>query len=61
MPPRVEYRLSELGKTLRPVIGVSRDWGVQYKAMIVEEKMPQGRLLSFRRRATRRERDAAES
>jgi DNA-binding HxlR family transcriptional regulator len=32
IPPRVEYSLSELGETLRPVIEVMRTWGESYKA-----------------------------
>ncbi|MDR2946189.1 MAG: helix-turn-helix transcriptional regulator [Candidatus Adiutrix sp.] len=31
VPPRVEYHLSELGGTLRPVIEVLWEWGLQYK------------------------------
>jgi DNA-binding HxlR family transcriptional regulator len=32
VPPRVEYSLSELGETLRPVIEVMKQWGESYKA-----------------------------
>jgi len=28
MPPRVEYRISDYGQTLMPVIGVLQDWGL---------------------------------
>lgn len=28
VPPRVEYALSELGRSLRPVIEAMRDWGI---------------------------------
>lgn len=28
VPPRVEYALSELGLSLRPVIEIMRDWGI---------------------------------
>lgn len=31
VPPRVEYRLTELGHTLKPVIAAMLDWGVSYK------------------------------
>jgi DNA-binding HxlR family transcriptional regulator len=31
VPPRVEYSLTELGKTLEPVLLNLRDWGDQYK------------------------------
>jgi DNA-binding HxlR family transcriptional regulator len=27
IPPRVEYKLSEYGKTVLPIIGVMADWG----------------------------------
>lgn len=37
VPPRVEYRLSELGITLRPVIDVLGDWGERYKKKVMEE------------------------
>jgi len=30
VPPRVEYRLSALGETLRPVIAMLQDWGETY-------------------------------
>src|SRR5262249_6949385 len=29
-PPRLEYRLTERGKTLGPVVRALRDWGKQY-------------------------------
>jgi len=32
VPPKVEYRLSELGRTLVPVLLAMRDWGDSYKA-----------------------------
>jgi DNA-binding HxlR family transcriptional regulator len=32
VPPRVEYSLSELGETLRPIIDVMEEWGTEYKA-----------------------------
>jgi DNA-binding HxlR family transcriptional regulator len=32
VPPRVEYSLSELGGTLRPIIEVMEKWGKAYKA-----------------------------
>lgn len=31
VPPRVEYSLSSLGETLRPVLDSLRDWGNEYK------------------------------
>lgn len=32
VPPRVEYALSELGETMRPILSVMQEWGNQYKA-----------------------------
>ncbi len=34
VPPRVEYKLSDLGETLRPVIHVMAEWGIAYKAQV---------------------------
>jgi DNA-binding HxlR family transcriptional regulator len=31
VPPRVEYSLSELGESLRPIIEAMRVWGTEYK------------------------------
>lgn len=31
VPPRVEYTLTELGYSLRPVLETMRDWGEAYK------------------------------
>ena len=31
VPPRVEYSLSELGESMRPVIAVMEQWGNEYK------------------------------
>lgn len=31
VPPRVEYALSELGETLRPIIKEMERWGLEYK------------------------------
>ncbi len=33
VPPRVEYALSELGESMRPVIAAMEAWGIQYKNM----------------------------
>lgn len=38
VPPRVEYSLSELGDSLRPIIEVMRSWGTNYiKEYLLEE------------------------
>ena len=31
VPPRVIYSLSQLGKTLQPILDAMRDWGIDYK------------------------------
>ncbi len=33
VPPRVEYSLSELGETMRPILDAMETWGNSYKAM----------------------------
>ncbi len=30
IPPKVEYSLTELGKSLMPVLAAMRDWGAEY-------------------------------
>ena len=37
VPPRVEYALSELGETMRPILDAMEQWGAGYKAMAGEE------------------------
>ncbi len=32
VPPRVEYSLSELGESMRPIIKTMEEWGIQYKS-----------------------------
>lgn len=31
VPPRVEYSLSELGESMRPIISAMEAWGTEYK------------------------------
>ena len=38
VPPHVEYRLTELGKTLKPVIQALKKWGDQYAHSVEREK-----------------------
>lgn len=33
VPPRVEYSLSQLGETMRPILDAMEKWGNDYKAM----------------------------
>lgn len=37
VPPRVEYALSELGGTMRPILASMEQWGTNYKAIIVQK------------------------
>ena len=32
VPPRVEYALSELGESMRPILGSMEQWGLDYQA-----------------------------
>ena len=36
IPPRVEYALTELGSSLRPVLDSLAEWGSGYKAYVAE-------------------------
>ena len=35
VPPRVEYSLSELGETLRPILDAMQAWGSSYKQSLM--------------------------
>ena len=39
VPPKVEYSLTPLGETLRPVIGVMHDWAESYSRATVKEAL----------------------
>jgi DNA-binding HxlR family transcriptional regulator len=36
VPPRVEYSLSEIGETMRPIIKQMEEWGSMYKEIIAK-------------------------
>ncbi len=37
VPPRVEYALSELGESMRPILDSMQAWGENYKLKMAEE------------------------
>lgn len=37
VPPRVEYALSELGQSMRPILDSLQEWGNNYKALKAAE------------------------
>ena len=38
VPPRVEYVLSELGNSMRPILDAMQVWGVSYQKMMREKE-----------------------
>ena len=38
VPPRVEYALSPIGKSMEPIILAMETWGKKYQALLSEEK-----------------------
>lgn len=43
VPPKVEYSLSEIGKTLHPLLSQLCDWGKTYYAYM--EELPNGKII----------------
>ncbi|WP_220197638.1 winged helix-turn-helix transcriptional regulator [Ktedonospora formicarum] len=39
IPPKVEYSLTEFGKTLEPILLAMLSWGDQYTTQIIERKV----------------------
>ena len=37
VPPRVEYALSDLGESMRPILNSMQEWGENYKALKSQE------------------------
>ena len=37
IPPKVEYSLSNKGKTLIPTLGVLTEWGMKYRVNVIKE------------------------
>ena len=38
IPPRVEYALTDFGRTLEPVVTRMHEWGVTYVSRVMEQK-----------------------
>ena len=34
VPPHVEYALSPVGESMRPILDAMQEWGIQYKKLI---------------------------
>ncbi|MDR1612178.1 MAG: helix-turn-helix transcriptional regulator [Planctomycetota bacterium] len=45
VPPRVEYALSELGESMRPIIYAMENWGLEYKSL-AESGVNAGKIQS---------------
>ena len=38
VPPRVEYSLSQLGESMRPIIGSMEQWGLGYQKLVANQQ-----------------------
>jgi DNA-binding HxlR family transcriptional regulator len=38
VPPRVEYSLSELGESMRPILNAMQAWGTSYQESFIKEQ-----------------------
>ena len=39
VPPKVEYALSDLGETMRPIINAMGEWGINYQNLVNTDKL----------------------
>ena len=37
IPPKTEYRLTDLGNTLRPIMAAMAEWGLEHQASLIKE------------------------
>ena len=38
VPPKVEYSLTETGKTLKPILEAMHEWGIHYQAQLTQNR-----------------------
>jgi len=51
VPPKVEYSLTPLGRTLTPVLGALRAWGLAHAVPLLESKVDRKRAGASTRKA----------